>query len=292
MKVADIFPEEHSSFSFEFFPPRSDEASAELFETISHLSPLKPSYVTITYGAGGTTRELTRELVLRIHRETDLTVIPHLTCVATTRDEVASIIGHYRDEGIGAVMALRGDFPPGFSADTPEDFPHAADLVAFIRKNFPDMLIGVAGFPEGHPETPNRMKEIEYLKMKVDAGADYICTQMFFDNRDFYDFRERCEIIGINVPIIAGIMPVTSRKSMNRMSELAAGSRYPARLMKALARAKTGEQFANIGTHWAAEQVLDLLDRGVRGIHFYTLNRSKATLSIYTSLGLVNGGSE
>ena len=148
------------------------------------------------------------------------------------------------------------------------------------------MAVGCAGFPEGHPETPNRLQEITYLKAKIDAGADYICTQLFFDNRDFFDFAERCDIAGIKVPIVAGIMPITGRRTMERMSELALGMRYPAKLLKALSRAEDDDQFAKVGIHWATQQVLDLLDRKVSGIHFYTLNRSRATLSIYESLGL------
>ncbi|MCL2689928.1 MAG: methylenetetrahydrofolate reductase, partial [Chitinispirillia bacterium] len=156
------------------------------------------------------------------------------------------------------------------------------------KKNYPDMGIGVAGFSEGHPETPNRLKEIDYLKAKVDAGADYICTQLFFDNRDFYDFCERCEIAGIKIPIIAGIMPVTNRKGMVRMAELALGARFPAKLMRALHRAENDESFQKIGIHWATEQVRDLIDNKVKGIHFFTLNKSNATVKIYDSLGLKN----
>jgi methylenetetrahydrofolate reductase (NADPH) len=146
----------------------------------------------------------------------------------------------------------------------------------------------VAGFPEGHPDCPNRLKEMEYLKAKVDEGADYICTQFFFDNRDFYDFRERCWLAGIKVPIIAGIMPITTQKSIHRMAELALGSRFPARLLKALSRATSDEHAENVGVHWATEQVRDLLDHEVAGIHFYTLNKSKATLRIYQALGIEN----
>ncbi|MBN2049981.1 MAG: methylenetetrahydrofolate reductase [NAD(P)H] [Spirochaetales bacterium] len=291
MQIEHLFPRGETAFSFEFFPPRSEKASEELFETIRRLTPLNPSHVTITYGAGGSTREITRELVLRIHRETDLAVIPHLTCVGASRKEIAAILSQYREAGIKAIMALRGDMPEDAAVHPSTDFHHAADLVSFIKAENPDMLAGVAGFPEGHPETPNRLKEIDYLKMKADAGADFICTQMFFDNHDFFDFRERCEIAGITLPIVAGIMPVTSRKTMTRMSELAAGTRYPARLMKALSRAEDSRQFESIGIHWATEQVLDLLDRGVRGIHFYTLNSSKATISIYQSLGLIKSQS-
>jgi methylenetetrahydrofolate reductase (NADPH) len=158
--------------------------------------------------------------------------------------------------------------------------------VAFVRSRHSDMGIGVGGYPEGHPETPNRLREIELLKAKVDAGADYVCTQLFFDNRDYYDFRERCELAGMTVPVLPGIMPILSRKSMVAMADKAGGVRYPARLLKALARAQDDEGFAKVGMHWATEQVLDLLDHDVRGVHFYTLNRSRATLQIYETLGV------
>jgi methylenetetrahydrofolate reductase (NADPH) len=194
----------------------------------------------------------------------------------------------YDESGIRNIMALRGDPPHGQKefVPVPNGFHYAAELVAFIKKEFPSMGIGVAGFPEGHPVTPNRLLEIDYLKRKVDEGADYICTQLFFDNRDFYDFRERCELAGIKIPIIAGIMPITSRKSINRMAELALGSKFPAKLLKNLTRAVDDTYAENVGIHWATEQVRDLLDQNVKGIHMYTLNRSKATLQICHSLGI------
>jgi methylenetetrahydrofolate reductase (NADPH) len=175
-------------------------------------------------------------------------------------------------------------------------FQHAADLVRFIRQFseqrgvHPDARgfgIGVAGFPEGHPATPNRLKEMDFLKAKVDAGADYIVTQLFFDNHDFFDFRDRCGLSGIKVPIIAGIMPITSSTGLSRMADLAAGSRFPARLLKALARAGSDpESVRRVGLHYATEQCADLLDHEVDGLHFYTLNQSSATREIYASLGL------
>jgi methylenetetrahydrofolate reductase (NADPH) len=158
--------------------------------------------------------------------------------------------------------------------------------VAFIRKHYPQLGIGVAGYPEGHPETPNRLLEMEYLKAKVDAGADYICTQLFFDNNEFYDFCERCELAGIRVPIVAGIAPVTSIQLMRRMAEVSAGTRFPARFIKALQRAENEEGMSKVGVHWATEQVRDLIDHNVRGIHLYTLNKSGATRQIYDSLGV------
>lgn len=288
MNIRDILGRQQPCFSFEFFPPRTREAGEQLYKTIEDLVPLRPSYVSVTYGAGGSTRELTHGLVIRIREHTRLAVVAHMTCVGATQEEIGNTLQEYQDHGIENIMALRGDPPKGEGAfvQPPGGFAHAADLVAFIRRRFPGMGIGVAGFPEGHPETPNRLKEMEYLKAKVDAGADYICTQLFFDNRDFYDFCERCEIAGIRVPIIAGIMPITSLKGMARMAELALGARFPARLTKSLVRAKDDEYVERVGIHWATEQVRDLIDNGVRGVHFYTLNRSKATLRIYETLGL------
>lgn len=288
MNIRDILKREQPSFSFEFFPPRTKEAGEQLYKAIEDLVPLQPSYVSVTYGAGGSTRELTHDLVIRIREHTQLTVVAHMTCVGASQEEIGEILQAYQDHGIENIMALRGDPPKGEAAfiQPPGGFAHAADLVAFIRRHFPRMGVGVAGFPEGHPETPNRLRELDHLKAKVDAGADYICTQLFFDNRDFYDFCERCEIAGIGVPIVAGIMPVTSIKGMIRMAALALGARFPARLTRSLVRAKDDESVERVGIHWATEQVRDLIDNGVKGVHFYTLNRSKATLRIYETLGL------
>lgn len=290
MLVKDILNSTKLSLSFEFFPPKAEADWDKLFQTISDLIPLAPPYVSVTYGAGGSTRDRTHNLVVRIQKETELTVVSHLTCVGSTRDEIKAILQKYSENGIENILALRGDLPKGQTEwQQPADgFAYAADLVAFIKEHFPNMGVGVAGFPEGHPGTPNRLKEIEYLKQKVDAGADYIVSQLFFDNRDFYDFRERCELAGINVPIIAGIMPITTKHGMIRMAELAAGAHIPARLLKAVARAATDDYVEKVGVHWATEQVRDLIDNNVRGIHFYTLNRSRATLKIYESLGVSN----
>ena len=288
MLVKDILATAKTSFSFEFFPPKTPEAWENLFLHIKDLIPLHPSYVSVTYGAGGSTRDRTHELVVRLKQETDLTVVSHLTCVGSSRAELSSILSNYRTSGIRNILALRGDRPREIvgQREPADDFAHTAELVAFIKGHFPEMSVGVAGFPEGHPETPNRLAEIDYLRAKVDAGADYIVTQLFFDNRDFYDFCERCELAGIRVPIVAGIMPITSRQGMIRMAELAGGARLPARLLKSVARAQDDDYVEKVGVHWATEQVRDLLDHNVRGIHFYTLNSSKATLKIYESLGV------
>ncbi|MCX7984588.1 MAG: methylenetetrahydrofolate reductase [NAD(P)H] [Bacteroidetes bacterium] len=288
MNIREIFQQPGPHFSFEFFPPKTEQASMQLFNSIKELTPLKPSYVSVTYGAGGSTRSYTKDLVVRLQKETQLTVVSHITCVGASRDEIRALIDEYQQAGIENFMALRGDPPQGeiYFTPHPQGFRYAYELVTFLKHHYPSAGIGVAGYPEGHPETPNRLKEIEYLKAKVDAGADYICTQLFFDNRDFYDFCERCELAGIRVPIIAGIMPITSRKVLYRIADQAGGTRFPAKLLKALGRTESDEAFQQVGIHWATEQVLDLLDHNIKGIHFYTLNKSKATVRIYGSLGV------
>lgn len=297
MHFRDLFASQPASFSFEFFPPRTPAAAEGLFTTIAELTPLKPSFVSVTYGAGGSTRQLTNDLVVRIKRETTLPPVPHLTCVCHDELEIGQILERYAQAGISNIMALRGDRPTDWQGpgDPHKSFKQAAQLVAFIRRfaasgHHPDKRgfgIGVAGFPEGHPDTPNRLKEMDFLKAKVDAGADVIITQLFFDNRDFYDFRDRCNLAGIKVPIIAGIMPITSVPGMKRMAELALGARFPAPLIRAINRTGGNEEAVKrVGVHWATEQCRDLLDHRTAGIHFYTLNRSTATREIYATLGV------
>lgn len=297
MHLLDAFNTRRTTFSFEFFPPRSEIASADLLEHIREFEKLKPTFVSVTYGAGGSTRQITHDLVVKLRSTTALDPMPHLTCVGHSGEEIDAILERYAQAGINKLLALRGDVPK----DTPagvgiyKDLRQAADLVARVRKfnesgRHPErrgFTIGVAGYPEGHAETPNRMLEIERLKAKVDQGAHFIITQLFFDNRDFYDFRDRCELAGIRVPIIAGIMPITSLQGMKKMAELAAGSRYPAPLIRAVNRAGgNDESVRRVGTHWATEQCRDLLDHRVAGIHFYTLNKSTATRDVYATLGV------
>ena len=273
-------------FSFEFFPPKKDDDWETLFETIAALSPLSPSYVSVTYGAGGSTRSRTHNLVTKIQQETGLTVVSHLTCICSDTGETGTILQNYQENGINNVLALRGDKPAGVASieEAVKDFPHAIDLVRFIKNNHPSIGVGVAGFPEGHPETPNRMKEIEYLKEKVDAGADYIVTQLFFDNRDYFDFVERCQIAGITVPVIPGIMPICTKKGMIRMSELALGARIPAPLLKKVLASENDTDVASIGIEWATKQVQELINHHLKGVHFYTLNMADATLRIFKNL--------
>jgi methylenetetrahydrofolate reductase (NADPH) len=255
-----------------------------------------PHFVSVTYGAGGSTRELTHDLVERIQHTTKLDPIPHVTCVCHNEKEIEDILLRYAKAAIGNILALGGDRPQDIPYDKSRDsFQHAVDLVKFIRRfnesgAHPDQRgfgIGVAGFPEGHPATPNRLVEMDHFKAKVEAGADYVVTQLFFDNRDFFDFRERCALADIHVPIIAGIMPVTSMNGLSRIAELAGGARLPAKLLRALQRCENDpESVRRVGVHFALEQCHDLLDNKVAGIHFYTLNRSDATRIIFDSLGI------
>ncbi len=290
MLVRDLLENHSPTFSFEFFPPKNKAGEDRLLETLGKLIPLSPSYVSVTYGAGGSTRDKTHDVVLRISRETNLTVVSHLTCIGSSREELFKIIKEYDESGIHNILALKGDPPAGVTNFVcPEDsFAYAHELVSFIKKHFPHICVGVAGFPEGHPATPNRLQELQYLKEKVEAGADYIVTQLFYDNRDFYDYSDRCKLAGIDVPIIAGIMPVGTRKGLIRTADLAAGARIPAKLLKAVDRAENDDMVRRVGTHWATEQVRDLIDRGVRGIQFFTLNSSNTTREIYASLGVSN----
>lgn len=293
MHIQDIFARHRTTFSFEFFPPKTDAAAEDLFRTVARLQELRPSFVSVTYGAGGAERDRTHDLVVRIERDTNLTAVSHLTCVCHSREEMEQILDRYAASGVENILALSGDPPrtrPNYdrSADA---FRYAEELVRFVksRTNVRDPRgfgVGVAGFPEGHPGTPNRLKEMEHLKRKVDAGADYVCTQLFFDNRDFYDFRDRCDLAGIKVPIVAGVMPITSKAGMDKMAELALGAKFPASLLRAVSRCADDAAVARVGVHWATEQCRDLLDHQVRGIHFYTLNRSDATRQIYENLGV------
>ncbi len=292
MKISEISQKKTTTISFEFFPPRNEAAAGELYKAIAELEQYNPDFVSVTYGAGGTTRDLTHDLVLKILSETNIPVVPHLTCVCHKEPEILDIISQYAKAGVDNILALRGDLPRGKEDydRNQDDFLYAEDLVRFL-KQYNDsgqharngFDIGVAGFPEGHPETPNRMKEMDYLKAKIDAGANYICTQLFFENNDLYDFRERCSLAGINVPIVAGIMPLQSKKGMIRMAELAAGARYPAKLLKRL-NAVDGDDISSVGRDYAIEQCQDLIANGIDGLHLYTLNKSQQTIQVLQGL--------
>ncbi|MGB9874233.1 MAG: methylenetetrahydrofolate reductase [NAD(P)H], partial [Hydrogenobacter sp.] len=272
------------SVSFEFFPPKTEEGERELFETIRNLEHISPTFVSVTYGAGGSTRDRTKRVVEKIHRETDLTVMAHLTCIAHSKQEILDILEEYRNMGIENILALRGDMPKNL--ESPADAcKYAYELVMFIRENFKEAFsIGVASYPEGHPESPNMEWEIRYFKKKVSAGADFSITQMFFLNEYYYRFVELCQKEGVHIPIIPGIMPITNFKQVSKFASMC-GATIPDDLIKKLEPyADNQEETTKIGVEFAIRQCEDLLDNGVPGLHFYTLNKSKATIQIYEAI--------
>lgn len=275
------------SISFEFFPPKSDQGEKDLFETIQRLIPLKPTFVSVTYGAGGSTREKTHNIVKRIKQETPLEPMAHFTCIGHSKAELRQIIEGYSAAGIENILALRGDPPQGQTEfrSHPDGLSYADELVTLVR-SLGDFSIGVAAFPERHPESPNWEHDINYFRHKVDAGADFAITQMFFDNRYFFEYLERVKKTGITVPIIPGIMPITNFKQIKRFSELC-GATIPEWLVKKMEPLQeNNEEVAKVGVEFAIRQCQELLDSDAKGLHFYTLNKSSATVEIYKNLSL------
>ncbi len=286
MKIRNRLDPSNPCFSFEFFPPKTDEGAANLMKTLGELAPLEPGFVSVTYGAGGSTRDRTLELVSQIKKTTGIEAMAHLTCVGHTREELAEIIHHLLAAGIENILALRGDPPLGQTTfqSVPGGFQYAADLVRFIREQDHTLCVGGACYPEGHVETASRDADLHYLKAKVDAGLDFIITQLFFDNAFYFDFVERARRIGINTPIVPGIMPITNYEQLNRFIRLC-GATVPMRLALQLDKVKDNpEAVGQLGVAHATVQCLELLERGAPGIHFYTLNRSTATRMIVSAL--------
>ena len=291
MKIAEFYKRQKHTISFEFFPPKTDEAELKLFETARELKELSPSFVSVTYGAMGTTRANTIRIVEKIKNEIGIEAAAHLTCVAHSEEEIEKILADLQAKGVENIVALRGDRPqtPEAAAPSAHGFKYAVELVRLIR-NHPKygraFSLAVAGYPECHVECRDKKKDLEHLKMKVDAGADAIITQLFFNNRDFFDFQERARKIGINLPIIPGIMPITNGKQIQKFSEMC-GASIPKEMQEVIAR--FGEDNASIeaaGIDYATRQCRELLAGGVKGLHFYTLNKSMATRRIYQSLDL------
>jgi methylenetetrahydrofolate reductase (NADPH) len=282
MRISDRLQQKRPTLSFEFFPPRDDIGFWDLYRTIESLKPLQPDYVSVTYGAGGSTRRQTRDLVSRIKRDIGIETVAHITCVGATQEELARVIDEFRGVGIENVLALRGDPPQGEGRFRPTEggFAYASDLVAFIRGRC-DLCIGAACYPEIHPEAPDADTDLANLRRKVDAGADYLISQLFFDNADFLSFCERARDAGIDVPIIAGIMPILSVRQIKRFTTMC-GARIPPDLLRRIEAVEDdSEAVRHVGMYHATRQCLELLNAGVAGIHFYTLNRSTATRAIY-----------
>jgi methylenetetrahydrofolate reductase (NADPH) len=285
MKIIDILSSKHPVFSFEFFPPKSDEAMIQLFKTLQDVKKLNPGYISVTYGAGGATRDRTIEIVKLAKHQINLESMAHVTCIGHSKPEIASILDELKTSKIDNVIALRGDPPKGEKSFTPhpDGFAHANELTAFIRSSYP-FCIAVAGYPEGHIESRDRETDWNYLRQKVRAGADFIITQLFFDNNDFYTFEKRMREKGVTVPIIPGIMPITNYHQIVRFTQTC-GAKIPKQLRKDLETIQDNQEAVEqLGVKYATQQCKELITHGVPGIHFYTLNRSESTRKIVQEL--------
>ncbi|MBS1724822.1 MAG: methylenetetrahydrofolate reductase [NAD(P)H] [Armatimonadetes bacterium] len=275
MRVSEVYGQDAPAFSFEFFPPRTPKGLQRLYEAIDHLAELNPAFVSVTYGAGGSTRAGTVETARHIRRNTGLEPVAHLTCLGQTRSDVCQILDELKGEGVENVLALRGDVKTGESAPQGE-FAYANELVGFVRGNN-GFCIGAACYPEGHVENPDPVDDMRRLVAKVDAGVDFLITQLFFDNDKYFSFVERARAGGIQVPIVPGLMPVTNVAQVERFTKMC-GASIPPQLAKKLERAKDDDQAVlATGIEWALDQGRELLANGAPGIHFYTLNKSWAT---------------
>jgi len=285
MRISDSLRLRRPHFSFEFFPPKSDEAVENLLGVVRALRALDPAFVSVTYGAGGSTRARTVEVAKRIKGELGVEVMAHVTCLGNTRGELRALLSEIWSSGIENVLALRGDPPKGAEqfVMTEGGFRYASDLAAMVTSEF-DFCVGGAAYPETHPEAPDPDTDVNNLSKKVDAGAEFLLTQLFFDNEAYFAFVDRARSAGIGVPIVPGIMPITNFSQVARMTAMC-GATIPRRLLDALeARAEEPEAVAELGVAYATLQCADLLDRGAPGIHFYTLNRSPATRAVVSAL--------
>lgn len=284
MHIKNLLNTKKTLISFEFFPPKTSQQSHELFDTIASLKNLSPAFISITCGAAGSEQNLTHDLVLKIQKETKLNLVAHLVCSNASLEQIEKTLNLYSNAKIKNIFALRGDKRKDL--ENTSHFKYASELVKYIKLNFPEFGIGVAGHPEGHPESLDQKAEIEFLKQKVDLGADYICTQLFFDNNVFYEFQEKCIKARINVPIIAGLMPIQTLKGLERILSLTPSTKVPQAFLNGFSNEKTLEKQRDFGHQWTLNQANDLIKNGCQGIHFYTLNKSNATLNICKKLNL------
>jgi methylenetetrahydrofolate reductase (NADPH) len=285
MKIREFFHTQPQTFSFEFFPPKTPQDVDDLWARAQELTALRPSFISVTYGAGGSTRRNTIDLVCRVQAELDITAMAHITCVGHSQAELREILQELQQRGVENLMCLRGDPPRGQTSfvPAPDGFSHAYELVRLAR-SVGDFCIGVAGYPEAHPESVDKSQDLEHLRAKVACGADFVTTQLFFNNRDYFDFCERAQRIGLTTRIIPGIMPITNYRQIVRFATMC-GATIPAALQQQLEPVADDPQAVlEIGVDWAWRQCEELLANGAPGIHFYTLNRSLATQRIFAQL--------
>ena len=285
MKISEKLKQGKPTISFEFFPPKTEEQEKHLYEVLAQLKDFKPDFVSVTYGALGATREKTFRWVKEIKDKFGIDPVAHLTCVAATKESILSQLKELESMGVENILALRGDPPEGQTdfVPPPDGFKYARDLIVYIKENHPRFCLGVAGFPEGHPKAASVSADISHLKAKIDAGGEYVITQLFFDNRHYFSFVERCRKAGINVPILAGIMPIVSHKQINKMTEIC-GATIPPELSTRLE--KNPADVEKIGVEYAISQCRSLLKSGVPGLHFFVMNQSGPISQILKQLSI------
>lgn len=288
LDLGEVLSAGRRSFSFELFPPKTDDGERILWQTVREIEALKPTFVSVTYGAGGSTQDRTVRLTGEIARDTTLTPVAHLTCVGASREELRGVIGQYAAEGVRTVLALRGDPPTGLGSTWqphPGGLQHAVELVELVR-SLGSFSVGVAAFPEGHPESPDLEHDARVLALKQRAGADFAITQLFFRVEDYVRMVDLASAAGCTMPIIPGIMPVTNVAQIERFADLS-GALFPMDLAERFqAVADDSEAVIELGVEVAAQMCQQLLDAGAPGLHFYTLNRSRSTIEVYEALGL------
>lgn len=281
MRISDILKEDRITLSYEVFPPKTSDKFDTVIKAAEEIAGLHPDFMSVTYGAGGGTSEYTAEIAGRLESETGVTMLPHLTCVSSSKDHVKKMIGIYRDRNLHNIMALRGDIPK--EGTSVHDYKYATDLIADIREGG-DFCIGGACYPEGHPEAKSRAEDLKNLKRKVDAGVDFLTTQMFFDNEEFFDFMYRVREADINVPVLAGIMPITNAKMMKRSIEMS-GTKTPRRFLQIIDFfEEKPDALRQAGIIYATEQIIDLIAHGVKNIHVYSMNKPDVARDIQNNL--------
>lgn len=288
MKVSEAYGPGKLGLSFELFPPKTEAGEQDLFRNLAHLMEFSPSYVTCTYGAGGSTRAKTLDIVQRARQKFGCSVASHLTCVGSTVAELKTYLAEARERGVENIVALRGDPPRGETSFRPVagGLSFANEMVALVRGEFPEFGIAVAGYPETHREAASPEADIANLRRKVDAGADVVITQLFYANADFFRFRDVCARSGIRVPIVPGILPVTSLTQIQRITSLC-GAQLPSQFVESLsAHGDDATGQFEVGVEFAAAQVQELLKAGAPGVHFYVLNKSQATVGVLERVGL------
>ena len=286
MKIRDILQQKRT-VSCEFFPPREEDGIPAVFRAIDRVGAYHPDFISVTYGAGGSTRAFTERITMQVKQQTDLEVMAHLTCVAQTRNEVHDVLDRLDQAGVENVIALRGDPPRGQENFVPAEggFGHATELIDHIRANF-DFGLAAACYPEGHTESPDLDSDIHYAREKVDKGADFLITQLFYDNRYFFEFMERAHQAGINVPVIPGVLPILNTAQIRRFTSLCGATIPPDLDAKLDQFAEDDNAVRDLGVEYASRQVEELWENGVPGVHFYVLNRSYSVSRILANLNL------